>query len=167
MNHNGVVHAKRIKGSRSKSMAVHEALPATTLAREEHLSMNKTNSEDYRKALEAQRWKLMLGLENTEAIEVEMVADLMDGSTLEHERHVAFDTRSRKSMLLTEVNEALARIGAGAYGLCLECGEPISAVRLKALPWARLCLRCQQQEEIESRPGTGGLYPSIGLIDAI
>jgi DnaK suppressor protein len=30
------------------------------------------------------------------------------------------------------------------FGVCLECGEPIPAKRLMALPWAALCLQCQE-----------------------
>lgn len=103
----------------------------------------------------------MLALENTEVVEVPMVADSMDSSSLEHERHVAMDTLSRKAILLAEVNSALERIRAGTYGLCGECGEPIPPGRLNALPWARLCLKCQEEEEIADRFRTGesGLRP--------
>jgi RNA polymerase-binding transcription factor DksA len=43
------------------------------------------------------------------------------------------------------VREALKRMDAGTYGLCLSCGKRISARRLKALPEARTCLPCAQQ----------------------
>jgi DnaK suppressor protein len=50
---------------------------------------------------------------------------------------------------LEEVNEALDRIGAGTYGKCLECGDPIPRSRLQALPYTRHCIRCAR--ELESR----------------
>lgn len=44
--------------------------------------------------------------------------------------------------LLREVHLALAAIENGTYGLCTACGEPIAALRLKAVPETRLCLLC-------------------------
>ncbi len=51
---------------------------------------------------------------------------------------------------LTELNEveaALARIRAGTYGECRDCGEPIALARLSAYPTAMRCLACQQRHE--------------------
>jgi len=42
---------------------------------------------------------------------------------------------------------ALDRMHAGSYGLCQECGEPIGAKRLAAVPWANRCVRCQAEWE--------------------
>jgi DnaK suppressor protein len=50
---------------------------------------------------------------------------------------------------LEEVNEALDRIGAGTYGKCLVCDDPIPRSRLQALPYTRHCIRCAR--ELESR----------------
>jgi DnaK suppressor protein len=46
-----------------------------------------------------------------------------------------------------DINLALDKIDRGAFGLCEECGQPIGEKRLKALPFARLCIECKQQEE--------------------
>ena len=43
---------------------------------------------------------------------------------------------------LAEVEAALARVEAGSYGVCEECGSPIGDARLEALPVARLCIAC-------------------------
>ena len=43
---------------------------------------------------------------------------------------------------LAEVDAALARVEARAYGVCEECGSPIGAARLEALPAARTCIEC-------------------------
>lgn len=51
----------------------------------------------------------------------------------------------RKMLVLVE--EALARIGHGDYGSCLQCGEEIARKRLEVAPWARYCIRCQGLEE--------------------
>ena len=43
---------------------------------------------------------------------------------------------------LTEVDAALARVAAGEYGVCEECGLAIAPARLEARPTARLCIDC-------------------------
>ena len=48
---------------------------------------------------------------------------------------------------LNEVEAALARIRAGTYGDCRDCGEPIALARLSAYPTAMRCLACQQRHE--------------------
>ena len=41
------------------------------------------------------------------------------------------------------VDEALDRLSAGDYGVCLACDEPIPVKRLQAVPWAKYCVSCQ------------------------
>jgi DnaK suppressor protein len=48
---------------------------------------------------------------------------------------------------LLDVNKALDRIEEGTYGICTNCGQPIQAERLEALPWAELCIDCQRKED--------------------
>lgn len=48
---------------------------------------------------------------------------------------------------LSRVERALARMKEGLYGTCETCGETISMVRLNALPYANLCIRCQLKFE--------------------
>jgi DnaK suppressor protein len=48
---------------------------------------------------------------------------------------------------LREIEEALARIECGEYGLCVDCGSGIPYVRLAALPEAARCMRCETERE--------------------
>lgn len=48
---------------------------------------------------------------------------------------------------LSQVREALQRIGDGTFGTCLVDGEPIDQKRLQAIPWTPYCLRHQQERE--------------------
>ena len=52
-----------------------------------------------------------------------------------------------KAAVLCQVTEALERLAGGKYGVCLACHNAISPKRLAALPWAALCLECQQAAE--------------------
>jgi DnaK suppressor protein len=44
--------------------------------------------------------------------------------------------------LRSKVDAALARIEAGGYGICENCGEAIPVARLDALPYSTLCVDC-------------------------
>ncbi len=46
-----------------------------------------------------------------------------------------------------KIKQALSRIDAGTYGICLSCGEPIKKERLAVLPYANLCVRCAEHKQ--------------------
>lgn len=54
--------------------------------------------------------------------------------------------RQNAQQLLGQVTDALALFDQGRYGICELCGAEIDPARLKALPYATLCLRCQQRQ---------------------
>ncbi|HXX22494.1 MAG TPA: TraR/DksA family transcriptional regulator [Terriglobia bacterium] len=60
------------------------------------------------------------------------------------EQDVTAVTASLRSQLLREVDNALGRCARGTYGACEACHEEIAPHRLKAVPWARYCLTCQE-----------------------
>src|SRR5881396_2527921 len=43
---------------------------------------------------------------------------------------------------VAEIDEALAKLDAGSYGVCESCGQQIGDARLEAMPAARLCITC-------------------------
>jgi RNA polymerase-binding protein DksA len=49
--------------------------------------------------------------------------------------------------MIDQTEQALARIEAGSYGRCENCGQPIGKARLQAYPTASLCIDCKQKEE--------------------
>jgi len=55
---------------------------------------------------------------------------------------------------LCDINLALEKIETGTYGRCEHCQGQISKKRLTALPFARLCITCKQQEEQQLSAGT-------------
>lgn len=66
-------------------------------------------------------------------------------ATFERERDLSLSNNIRD--LLEKVDHALHRIDEGTYGLCERCGRPIEKARLKALPYATLCIRDKQAQE--------------------
>ena len=57
----------------------------------------------------------------------------------------------RDHQALADIDEALARVADGTYGVCEECGEDIPVARLRAVPTARRCVDCQRQEELSQK----------------
>ncbi len=48
---------------------------------------------------------------------------------------------------LRQIDDAVAKLHAGRYGVCSSCGEPIPIGRLDALPFATRCVPCQETIE--------------------
>jgi DnaK suppressor protein len=66
-------------------------------------------------------------------------------ATFERERDLSLVNNLRD--LMERIDKALAKMDEGTYGLCDRCGRPIEKLRLKALPYANLCLKDKQAEE--------------------
>ena len=103
-------------------------------------------SADARAALIAEREQVLAELAG---IEVEGPGQMTYGSqaaaathVFEQQRDLAL--RDRNEQHLAAVDAALARLDAGAYGLCESCGSPIAPERLEAVPSAALCIDCQR-----------------------
>lgn len=52
---------------------------------------------------------------------------------------------------MARIKQAITRIDNGHYGLCQVCAEPIGAARLKAIPFATLCIKCASETIHEGR----------------
>jgi len=59
--------------------------------------------------------------------------------------------RRRMEARRKEIEEALARMDTGVYGVCEECGDDIGPARLFANPTARLCVHCQSDRESDRK----------------
>jgi len=70
-----------------------------------------------------------------------------DISAESDEREKMATLLSRETELLKELDTALERVRAGAYGKCEGCGADISPARLQALPFATCCVKCQTETE--------------------
>jgi len=64
--------------------------------------------------------------------------------TFERERDLSIENNVRD--LLGKIDRALARMDEGTYGICSRCGKPIEKARLKALPYADLCIKDAQAQ---------------------
>jgi DnaK suppressor protein len=76
---------------------------------------------------------------------------MADVATDMYDREFALGLAANDRELLTRINQAMARIEDGTYGVCETCKKPIAATRLKALPYTQTCLKCQEKIEAGRR----------------
>jgi RNA polymerase-binding protein DksA len=70
-----------------------------------------------------------------------------DDATAAFEQAKELSLLQNSERVLAQVDAALARFEAGTYGVCERCGQQIDPARLRALPYATLCMNCQQRSE--------------------
>jgi DnaK suppressor protein len=72
--------------------------------------------------------------------------DLADQASGNNEVHIQLKLKQTDAKILQAIEEALYRMEKGAYGVCRDCGDPISVARLEAIPWTRVCITCKQKQ---------------------
>jgi DnaK suppressor protein len=77
--------------------------------------------------------------------------DTYDLASDERDREINFILNDREREKLHAIDEALERIKDKTYGICESCEGEIQLGRLKVLPFTRLCVRCQEENEKESK----------------
>jgi len=107
----------------------------------------KAKFANYRKTLEKKAEEVRQSMSAQKAAQVvarlDCPSDEGDLSQQHHEEWIFLNRNTIDMKLLREIADALHRIDAGTYGVCMECEEPISAKRLDALAWAKYCVKCQ------------------------
>ena len=84
------------------------------------------------------------------------VRDAEEQSVNDFVQDIDFALMQMKAESLRKMDEALQRLEDGTYGTCRECGTEVASARLKALPFADLCITCQEQEENRHSDERGG-----------
>jgi DnaK suppressor protein len=101
--------------------------------------------------LEAKRRELLDGVNRARQLTSEEseagAPDIADRATSAFQRDFSFHMSENEARMLRLIEEALARLQNGRYGLCVSCSEPIEEPRLRALPWARHCIACQELQD--------------------
>lgn len=117
--------------------------------------MRKREHEHYRSVLEGQLAELV---GHGEKAVHEMVGepgdeipDPNDRATVEEGRNWSLRLRDRDRKLIGKIQDALARLETGTFGLCSTCGRPIAAARLRARPVTDLCIDCKTEAERAER----------------
>ena len=77
---------------------------------------------------------------------------MADQATDNFDTEFSLDIASNEQRFLNEIDGALKRIEEGVFGICEQCEKPIALKRLKVVPYARCCIKCQQGMEKNPRP---------------
>ncbi len=114
--------------------------------------MDDQNLKYFKDRLLAKRAQLIDVVQRTEnygrEIDAESEAmDIADKASSSYTKEFMFSKANSDRRFLQMVGEALKRIHDGSYGDCLNCDGEIERKRLEAVPWTRLCIRCQELEE--------------------
>lgn len=120
--------------------------------------MNQRQLKAFQELLTARRQELLDEAERTVGGMTdgkENFPDPTDRATLEANRNALLRIRDRERKLISKIDDALARIGDGSYGVCESCTGPIGIERLKARPVTTLCINCKSDQEAEERRQRG------------
>src|SRR4030095_12299202 len=115
--------------------------------------MTRTELNRFLKILNAKHAELAWALGRRDGIAIERTPDALDEMRLATERELTTRSLERESKLLRDVRAALLCIAEDTYGTCLQCEEEISQKRLRAVPWATLCIACQERADRSRQPG--------------
>ena len=85
----------------------------------------------------------------TQEISVENTEDEGDLATISHNKELLYNLHEGGSARLRLIQEAMKVIDRGQYGECVRCEKDINENRLLAIPWATLCIHCQEETEME------------------
>lgn len=125
--------------------------------------MGNTSLRKQQKALEDRSHELANRMRNRrEGLQVQQSADLLENLQLAADRDFQVGSLHREIEELAAVQKALDRVKGGSYSLCAECEEPISPLRLQALPWALRCVTCQEAHE-RAHPNHSSPEPDVLL----
>lgn len=72
---------------------------------------------------------------------------MADVATDTYDREFSLGLASNERRFLYELDDALKKVEEGLFGVCEDCKKLISKTRLKAVPYARLCVKCQEKKE--------------------
>jgi DnaK suppressor protein len=75
------------------------------------------------------------------------VGDEIDTASQNSEKEMYFELVANDRITLDAINYALAKIEKNAYGICEACNNSILLERLKAIPWTKYCIQCQEEDE--------------------
>lgn len=126
-------------------------------------SLDKKTLDKFKKLLQETRVKIAGNLQHLEKDTLNTSArdaagdlsgyslHMADQATDNFDREFTLGLASTEQRVLNMVDVALRKIEDKSYGTCEACKKAISQKRLTAMPYAALCIKCQELEEKEPR----------------
>src|SRR4051794_19926064 len=127
----------------------------------EGTGLKKKDLKRFREILLAKKKEILRNAQRTlnedMTLDADDLPDEMDLASSEYLHSFTFRLRGREKVFLQKIDHALEKIKEGTFGVCEQCGEPISLKRLEARLETTLCIRCKEdQERIEKAYGEVG-----------
>jgi DnaK suppressor protein len=110
----------------------------------------KRSTDSVRELIESKLQQANSAPDWRNSIAVVATSDPLDTAQSAVTREMAGRELNRNAALARLLRAALERITKGTYGSCVNCQEPMPSKRLEAVPWASLCLSCQEKAERRS-----------------
>jgi DnaK suppressor protein len=116
--------------------------------------LNKKEKERYKKMLRERKQEISYLLSefknDTKQVETGIAQDVGDKAESSYTKEFLLSLSDTERRQLLLIDSALKRIDDGNFGVCQGCEKIIKKKRLNVVPWAPLCIECQQKEEEES-----------------
>ena len=110
--------------------------------------MDAKSLEQFKKSLQSRLAELQRSASQARregrGIESSDSKDEGDRAVTSQTKDMLFRQSSQNAALLEAIRGGLMRIESGTFGLCLNCEQEINMNRLKAIPWVRYCITCQE-----------------------
>ena len=100
-----------------------------------------------RTVLQAKLGELTAVFRDRSELTIENSADVLDTIRMATDRDVSVQRMNISAQMLSDVREALGRLEKGEYGVCEDCEQSIPPRRLDAIPWAHVCVKCQEARD--------------------
>src|SRR6267154_5396569 len=115
--------------------------------------MDDKKLQKFRQRLTEENQKLIRSINRNrlaeEEITTENTEDEGDLATISHNKELLYNLHESDFARLKLINEAIKSLDRGQYGECVRCGNDINEKRLLAVPWATMCIECQEQAEAQ------------------
>mgnify|MGYP000123796139 CR=1 FL=1 len=113
---------------------------------EQRKELDKKTLERFKKILLKEREQIvgevMQTYKSSQEVGQDGIQDIGDEASNIYNKQILMSLNESERLRLQEVDEALDRIENGTYGICEECGGPISLKRLEVRPVAKYCVPC-------------------------
>jgi len=117
----------------------------------EETALKRKDLKRFRDVLLAKKKEILRNAQKTlnqdMTLDADDLPDEMDLASSEYLQSFTFRLRGREKVFLEKIDHALEKIRDGSFGVCEQCGDPISIKRLEARLETTLCIRCKEDQE--------------------
>jgi RNA polymerase-binding protein DksA len=139
---------KKIKATKKKSVPPPLEKDREVVAKV-NVKLGKKTLNEFKQMLIGMRQRLtgQIATLKDDSLQREDSVNSEEDGTDAFERQFALNIASSENESVLDIDEALRRIEQGAYGVCVQCMAPVEMQRLKAMPFAKMCIKCKAENE--------------------